>query len=81
MASKNFVSFLYFSWVGDPRYGLLMNPLHNADHLKVVASTTKAILPRLKDFHDILVNPPHVSKLYSFVKGFESLNFIPEFHK
>ncbi|KAK6627785.1 hypothetical protein RUM44_010264 [Polyplax serrata] len=28
------------------------------DYLKVVASTTNAILPRLKDFHEILINPP-----------------------
>lgn len=32
---------------------------------KVILSTIKAILPRLKDFHDILLNPPAVNIRYA----------------
>lgn len=32
---------------------------------KVVTNTIQAILPRLKDFHDVLINPPLVRDLFN----------------
>ena len=45
----------------------------------VVNTTTAAILPRLKDFHDLLLNPPQVrqcAKLLSLKSGGKTLIFI-----
>ncbi|EEB18845.1 conserved hypothetical protein [Pediculus humanus corporis] len=45
-------------WHSDGRIVFDENTQAYVDFLAVVASTVKAILPRLKDFHNILVNPP-----------------------
>lgn len=36
---------------------------------KVVTNTIQAILPRLKDFHDVLINPPVVISSLNYLKG------------
>ena len=52
---------ILFRWHSDGRIVFDENTQAYVDFLAVVASTVKAILPRLKDFHNILVNPPLVS--------------------